>query len=81
MRTTHLFVLVTTFIAAWLLPSYATTGPTQTASEPARITVLYDAFGKDATMTKDWGYSALVEITASAFCSILVTTPRFLQRT
>jgi 7,8-dihydropterin-6-yl-methyl-4-(beta-D-ribofuranosyl)aminobenzene 5'-phosphate synthase len=29
---------------------------------PARITVLYDAFGKDAAMTKDWGYSALVEI-------------------
>jgi 7,8-dihydropterin-6-yl-methyl-4-(beta-D-ribofuranosyl)aminobenzene 5'-phosphate synthase len=29
---------------------------------PARITVLYDAFGKDTTMTKDWGYAALVEI-------------------
>jgi 7,8-dihydropterin-6-yl-methyl-4-(beta-D-ribofuranosyl)aminobenzene 5'-phosphate synthase len=24
--------------------------------------VLYDAFGKDAVMTKDWGYAALVEI-------------------
>jgi 7,8-dihydropterin-6-yl-methyl-4-(beta-D-ribofuranosyl)aminobenzene 5'-phosphate synthase len=24
--------------------------------------VLYDAFGKDAAMTKDWGYAALVEI-------------------
>jgi metal-dependent hydrolase (beta-lactamase superfamily II) len=24
--------------------------------------VLYDAFGKDATMIKDWGYAALVEI-------------------
>jgi 7,8-dihydropterin-6-yl-methyl-4-(beta-D-ribofuranosyl)aminobenzene 5'-phosphate synthase len=32
------------------------------ASAPARITVLYDAFGKDAALTKDWGYSALVEI-------------------
>jgi 7,8-dihydropterin-6-yl-methyl-4-(beta-D-ribofuranosyl)aminobenzene 5'-phosphate synthase len=62
MRTTHLFVLVTTFISAWLLPSCTTTGPTQTATEPARITVLYDAFGKDATMTKDWGYATLVEI-------------------
>src|SRR6202042_2246013 len=29
---------------------------------PARITVLYDAFGKDTAMTKDWGYAALVEI-------------------
>ena len=26
-----------------------------------RITVLYDAFGKDASMKKDWGYAALVE--------------------
>ncbi len=64
MRTTNLLVLVTIFISAWLLPSCAATGPTPTATaaEPARITVLYDAFGKDATMTKDWGYAALVEI-------------------
>jgi 7,8-dihydropterin-6-yl-methyl-4-(beta-D-ribofuranosyl)aminobenzene 5'-phosphate synthase len=27
-----------------------------------QITILYDAFGTDATMTKDWGFSALVEI-------------------
>jgi 7,8-dihydropterin-6-yl-methyl-4-(beta-D-ribofuranosyl)aminobenzene 5'-phosphate synthase len=26
-----------------------------------QITVLYDAFGKDPTMQKDWGYAALVE--------------------
>ena len=35
-----------------------------TASEktgPARITVIYDAFGKSAGMQKDWGYAALVE--------------------
>jgi 7,8-dihydropterin-6-yl-methyl-4-(beta-D-ribofuranosyl)aminobenzene 5'-phosphate synthase len=32
------------------------------ASQQAQITVLYDAFGKDAAMTKDWGYAALVEI-------------------
>ena len=62
MRRTHLFILVTTFISAWLLPSCATTGPTPTAASPARITILYDAFGKGATMSKDWGYAALVEI-------------------
>jgi 7,8-dihydropterin-6-yl-methyl-4-(beta-D-ribofuranosyl)aminobenzene 5'-phosphate synthase len=27
-----------------------------------RITILYDAFGKDAAMTKDWGFAALVEV-------------------
>ncbi|MDE3011558.1 MAG: MBL fold metallo-hydrolase [Pseudomonadota bacterium] len=34
------------------------------ASAPAlaRITVLYDAFGKDPALVKDWGYAALVEI-------------------
>jgi 7,8-dihydropterin-6-yl-methyl-4-(beta-D-ribofuranosyl)aminobenzene 5'-phosphate synthase len=26
-----------------------------------RVTVLYDAFGKDSLMQKDWGYAALVE--------------------
>ena len=64
MRTTNLFVLATTFISAWLLPICASARPTPTATAaaPARITVLYDAFGKDAAMTKDWGYAALVEI-------------------
>jgi 7,8-dihydropterin-6-yl-methyl-4-(beta-D-ribofuranosyl)aminobenzene 5'-phosphate synthase len=33
------------------------------AAEPAaRITILYDAFGTDAALTKDWGFSALVEV-------------------
>jgi 7,8-dihydropterin-6-yl-methyl-4-(beta-D-ribofuranosyl)aminobenzene 5'-phosphate synthase len=42
-------------------------GPMQSASaadvDPAnaQITVLYDAFGKDSAMQKDWGYAALVE--------------------
>jgi 7,8-dihydropterin-6-yl-methyl-4-(beta-D-ribofuranosyl)aminobenzene 5'-phosphate synthase len=28
----------------------------------AKITILYDAFGNDAAMKKDWGFSALVEV-------------------
>src|SRR5260370_16063551 len=28
---------------------------------PNRVTILYDAFGKSAAMTKAWGFSALVE--------------------
>ncbi len=62
MRTTHFFVLMPAFICACLLTSCATAGGTSAAAETARITVLYDAYGKDATMTKDWGYAALVEI-------------------
>ncbi len=33
------------------------------AAEPAgQLTILYDAFGTDAAMKKDWGFSAFVEI-------------------
>jgi 7,8-dihydropterin-6-yl-methyl-4-(beta-D-ribofuranosyl)aminobenzene 5'-phosphate synthase len=41
-------------IAGVAAPAYAQSGP-------AQITVLYDAFGKTSTMTKDWGFAALVE--------------------
>ncbi|HEY4213678.1 MAG TPA: MBL fold metallo-hydrolase [Steroidobacteraceae bacterium] len=62
MRRTPLFVLMSLVGSAWLLSGCATTSLTSTASNTPRITVLYDAFGKDAAMTKDWGYAALVEI-------------------
>jgi 7,8-dihydropterin-6-yl-methyl-4-(beta-D-ribofuranosyl)aminobenzene 5'-phosphate synthase len=60
MRITKLFVLMGAIGSAWLLSSCATTS--SAAAETPRITVLYDAFGKDAAMTRDWGYAALVEI-------------------
>src|SRR5215472_7645111 len=31
------------------------------AQSPNRVTILYDAFGKSPNLTKDWGFSALVE--------------------
>jgi 7,8-dihydropterin-6-yl-methyl-4-(beta-D-ribofuranosyl)aminobenzene 5'-phosphate synthase len=62
MGRTQIFVLMVAFGSAWLLSSCATTSPTSSAAETARITVLYDAFGKNAAMTKDWGYAVLVEI-------------------
>src|SRR5262245_8360825 len=37
-------------------------GTAAAAGPENRITILYDAFGKDASMRKDWGFSALVEI-------------------
>jgi 7,8-dihydropterin-6-yl-methyl-4-(beta-D-ribofuranosyl)aminobenzene 5'-phosphate synthase len=45
----------------------ACAGPTEQAmSKPdpmkARVTVLYDAFGRQADMQKGWGYAALVEV-------------------
>lgn len=41
--------------AAILMPSL------MGAESPARVTILYDAFGKAANLTMDWGFSALVE--------------------
>src|SRR6266446_671960 len=64
MRSTHLSVLAA-LGSALILTSYAATKSRATAAPVTaspRITVLYDAFGKDSMMTKDWGYAALVEI-------------------
>ena len=35
--------------------------PPAPAPQPARVTILYDAFGPPSTLKKDWGFSALVE--------------------
>jgi 7,8-dihydropterin-6-yl-methyl-4-(beta-D-ribofuranosyl)aminobenzene 5'-phosphate synthase len=41
----------------------ATASVTKASAEPGnQITILYDAFGSDSAMRKDWGFSALVEI-------------------
>lgn len=37
------------------------TTPALAASDKAEITVIYDAFGKTSTLTKDWGFSAFIE--------------------
>ena len=50
---------------ALLLSGYATITSSLAAAgaDPAkaRITILYDAFGKASAMQKDWGYAALIE--------------------
>src|SRR5712671_6279478 len=62
-----------------------TTSATPTTSagpSKAQITILYDAFGKDSAMKKDWGYAALVEYTErSESCSTAATTRRSSHRT
>lgn len=46
-----------------LVGNAARTSSSAGSAEPAtaRITVLYDAFGQDSAMQKDWGYAAFVE--------------------
>ena len=57
LRATLLFAAALTGVAAVVAPAGIAT-----AEPNSQITVLYDAFGTDAAMKKDWGYSALVEI-------------------
>ncbi|UPK08273.1 MBL fold metallo-hydrolase [Bradyrhizobium sp. 170] len=52
------------FLAAALAGAAVVIAPAgeATAQPSSQITILYDAFGTDAAMKKDWGFSALVEI-------------------
>src|SRR6266576_5842934 len=57
-------VLATVLIAAGISSLTSIAAPAR-AAEPeskSQITILYDAFGTDPAMTKDWGFSALVEV-------------------
>ena len=57
-------VMSTMIIAASLssFVSMAAPAVTAAAESEGQITILYDAFGTDPAMTKDWGFSALVEV-------------------
>src|SRR3954468_15920160 len=54
---TNLFVAAALAAAALVAPT-----PIAAAEPTGQITIIYDAFGTDAAMKKDWGFSALVEI-------------------
>lgn len=45
-----------------------------------RLTVLYDAFGKDPLLEKDWGYAALVEINGKRILFDTGNDPTVLER-
>ena len=57
-------VRATMIVAAALssLVSMVAPGITAAAESEGKITILYDAFGTDPGMTKDWGFSAFVEV-------------------
>lgn len=54
------FWLINVLAAAFLFGPVlqATAAP----AKSAKLTVLYDAFGKDKALEKDWGYAALIEV-------------------
>src|SRR5215204_7099006 len=58
MKTTCTMALAMFAAAASFLPAVTETA----VAADSKITVLYDAFGTDAAMKKDWGFSALIEV-------------------
>jgi 7,8-dihydropterin-6-yl-methyl-4-(beta-D-ribofuranosyl)aminobenzene 5'-phosphate synthase len=44
-----------------IILSLVTIGSAYAQEPPARVTILYDAFGKPSSLKRGWGYSALVE--------------------
>jgi 7,8-dihydropterin-6-yl-methyl-4-(beta-D-ribofuranosyl)aminobenzene 5'-phosphate synthase len=57
-------LLATALIAAGISSLISMAAPARAAAPESKnqITILYDAFGTDPSMTKDWGFSALVEV-------------------
>ncbi|HEY7843596.1 MAG TPA: MBL fold metallo-hydrolase [Bradyrhizobium sp.] len=59
MNSRMMLFIASVFASIVMLSNPAVTA----AAEPeGQITILYDAFGTDPAMTKDWGFSALVEV-------------------
>ena len=61
---TPLLRLLALHMAVWISVTNVFLSLAEAAASNAKsqITILYDAFGKDPSMKKDWGFSALVEI-------------------
>ena len=53
----HLLLLLA--LLTFVPPLYGAPSPSRTA--PARVTILYDAFGGAPGLTEDWGFATLIE--------------------
>lgn len=77
------FCVLSLFVALLVLAANGVnTSPTSRSAvrEKAQITVLYDAFGKDPAMQKDWGYAALVEYGGKRILFDTGNNPDILER-
>ena len=74
-------VLATVLIAAGILSVISIAAPAR-AAEPdskSQITILYDAFGTDPSMTKDWGSPPSWRSLENESCLTPAMTPMSLQ--
>lgn len=64
MQGRSLFIGAMIALSLWIGGCASTAAPAAASAGPgkAQVTVLYDAFGRDPAMQKDWGYAAFVEV-------------------
>jgi 7,8-dihydropterin-6-yl-methyl-4-(beta-D-ribofuranosyl)aminobenzene 5'-phosphate synthase len=55
------FVMLAAGLTVGIEAGFAVEKTEAVTQDTAQITILYDAFGKTSSMTKDWGFSALIE--------------------
>jgi 7,8-dihydropterin-6-yl-methyl-4-(beta-D-ribofuranosyl)aminobenzene 5'-phosphate synthase len=67
------------FFAGCTAPAFATE-VSGAGGDKAQITILYDAFGKEPAMQKDWGYAALVEYGGKRILFDTGNNPEVLER-
>lgn len=67
------------FLTGCTAPAFATE-VVGAGRDKAQITILYDAFGKDSAMQKDWGYAALVEFGGKRILFDTGNNPDVLER-
>ena len=62
LHTLLLHAIIAAFAVLFAACAGTETAPAQATAAKSQITILYDAFGRDAGMKKDWGFAALVEV-------------------
>lgn len=80
--SSHLRVIVQSLVALTFVCCMVPLGAAQANAIPgtARITVLYDAFGKAPGTRRDWGYSALVEYSGKRILFDAGNNPEILEQ-
>jgi 7,8-dihydropterin-6-yl-methyl-4-(beta-D-ribofuranosyl)aminobenzene 5'-phosphate synthase len=78
--TTRSSRILCSIVLAFLAGCTATVSATERSGDDAQVTILYDAFGKDSGMQKDWGYAALVEYGGKRILFDTGNNPSVLER-
>ncbi len=62
MKRSHKLIILIAIVIGFIIMLIPLRTTAETTVPEAKITILYDAFGRDKSLKKDWGFSALIEI-------------------